>query len=56
MPCLSDFDQNGGIDGGDLAAFFVAFEAGEGSADVDQNGGVDGGDLATFFEHFEAGC
>lgn len=55
-PCIADFDGNGGIDGGDLGAFFEAFEAGDSSADVDQNGGVDGGDLAVFFEHFEAGC
>lgn len=54
--CLADFDSNGGIDGGDLAAFFAAFEAGEASADVDGNGGVDGGDLALFFGAFEAGC
>ena len=54
--CIADFDNNGGVDGGDLAAFFEMFEAGDASADVDQNGGVDGGDLAYFFERFEAGC
>lgn len=55
-PCLADIDQNGGIDGGDLGAFFILFEAGDPAADLDLNGGVDGGDLAVFFEHFEAGC
>lgn len=55
-PCIADFDNNGGVDGGDLGAFFAAFEAGDASADVDENGGVDGGDLAYFFERFEAGC
>jgi hypothetical protein len=53
--CPADYDGNGGVDGGDLAAFFSDFEAGEMSADVDQNGGVDGGDLAYFFAVFEAG-
>lgn len=54
-PCPADFDYNGGIDGGDLGAFFNDFEAGLECADVDGNGGVDGGDLATFFQFFEAG-
>jgi len=53
--CAADYDQNGGVDGGDLAAFFADFEAGEACADVDNNGGVDGGDLAFFFAVFEAG-
>ena len=53
--CPADYDDNGGVDGGDLAAFFTDFEAGEGCADVDGNGGVDGGDLAMFFSLFEAG-
>lgn len=56
QPCLADIDQNGGIDGGDLGAFFALFEAGDSDADLDFNGGVDGGDLAVFFEHFEGGC
>jgi hypothetical protein len=53
--CAADYDDNGGVDGGDLAAFFADFEAGAECADVDGNGGVDGGDLATFFGLFEAG-
>jgi len=52
---VGDFDNNGGVDGGDLAAFFIAFEAGEPEADVDENGGVDGGDIGTFFHWFETG-
>lgn len=51
----ADYDNNGGVDGSDLAAFFVNFEAGELCADVDQNGGVDGGDIGAFFAVFEAG-
>lgn len=53
--CPADYDANGGVDGGDLAAFIADFEAGTGCADVDQNGGVDGGDLGAFFIAFEAG-
>lgn len=53
--CAADYDGNGGVDGGDLAAFFADFEAGAGCADVDANGGVDGGDLGAFFAAFEAG-
>jgi hypothetical protein len=54
-PCAADYDNNGGVDGGDLGAFFSDFEAGETCADVDGNGGVDGGDLGFFFAVFEAG-
>jgi UDP-N-acetylglucosamine 4-epimerase len=43
--CAADYDNNGGVDGGDLAAFFADFETGETCADVDGNGGVDGGDV-----------
>lgn len=53
--CSADYDQNGGVDGGDLAAFFADFESGEVCADVDQNGGIDGGDLGAFFQAFESG-
>jgi hypothetical protein len=54
-PCAADYDNNGGVDGGDLSAFFSDFEAGADCADVDLNGGVDGGDLSSFFSLFEAG-
>lgn len=54
--CTADFDDNGGIDGGDLAAFFTAFEDGAPAADIDHNGGVDGGDLSAFLVAFEDGC
>lgn len=53
--CAADFDANGGVDGGDLGAFFAEFETGGACADVDQNGGIDGGDLGAFFAAFEAG-
>lgn len=53
--CAADFDGNGGVEGGDIAAFIVAFEGGDACADVDRNGGVDGADVGAFFALFEAG-
>lgn len=53
--CAADYDQNGGVDGGDIGAFFADFETGAACADVDLDGGVTGGDLAYFFQVFEAG-
>lgn len=53
--CAADYNQDGGVDGADLALFFTDYEAGSGCADVDQNGGVDGADLAFFFSTYEAG-
>jgi DNA-binding beta-propeller fold protein YncE len=53
--CAADYDQDGGVTGGDLAAFFTDYETGAACADVDQDGGVTGGDLAFFFAAYEAG-
>ncbi len=53
--CHADFDASGGIDGADVEAFFIAWEAGGALADVDQSGGVDGGDVEAFFTAWEAG-
>ncbi|MBS0195181.1 MAG: hypothetical protein JSR77_00325 [Planctomycetes bacterium] len=54
-PCPADFNQDGGVDGSDVEAFFAAWEAGGTDADVNQDGGVDGGDVAAFFVAWEAG-
>jgi hypothetical protein len=54
-PCPADFNQDGGVDGADVSAFFGAWEAGDTSADVNADGGVDGGDVSTFFVAWEAG-
>jgi hypothetical protein len=53
--CAADFNGDGGIDGGDIEAFFVAWEAGDGAADVNEDGGIDGGDVQEFFTLWEAG-
>lgn len=54
--CPGDFNQDGGIDGSDIGAFFEQWEAGDSSADINTDGGIDGGDVSAFFERWEAGC
>ncbi|MBL9002410.1 MAG: hypothetical protein JNK25_14870 [Phycisphaerae bacterium] len=54
-PCPADFNQDGGVDGSDVEAFYVVWESGEGCGDVNEDGGVDGGDVETFFARWEAG-
>ncbi len=54
-PCPADFNQDGGIDGADVDAFFAAWEAGDAPADVNQDGGIDGADVDYFFNVWEAG-
>ena len=52
----ADFNQDGGVDGSDVDAFFAAWEAGESTADLNQDGGIDGADVDTFFRSWENGC
>ncbi|MEI7657493.1 MAG: immunoglobulin domain-containing protein [Phycisphaerae bacterium] len=54
-PCFADFNSDGGIDGDDVVAFYMAWEAGDSAADVNQDGGVDGGDSDTFYAAWESG-
>ncbi|MBS0198234.1 MAG: DNRLRE domain-containing protein [Planctomycetes bacterium] len=54
-PCPADFNRDGGVDGGDVEAFFLAWEAGDASTDVNSDGGVDGADVEVFFIAWEAG-
>ncbi len=53
--CVADFNQDGGVDGGDVDAFFAAWEGGDPHADVNQDGGIDGADVSTFFAAWEVG-
>jgi hypothetical protein len=55
VPCAADFNVDGGIDGSDIEAFILTWEAGGCAADVNEDGGVDGGDVETFFVTWEAG-
>jgi hypothetical protein len=53
--CPADFNQDGGVDGADVSAFFAAWEYGAGEADVNYDGGVDGEDVSVFFAAWENG-
>ncbi|MBS0195583.1 MAG: hypothetical protein JSR77_02390 [Planctomycetes bacterium] len=53
--CPADFNQDGGVDGSDVQAFFLVWEAGESPADTNCDGGVDGLDVEAFFIAWEAG-
>lgn len=53
--CAADFNQDGGVDGGDIASFFPDWESSAACADVNQDGGIDGGDIEAFFLVWEAG-
>jgi RHS repeat-associated protein len=49
----ADIDNDGGVNGADVEAFFVAFEAGNPEGDIDLDGGVSGADPEAFFAAFE---
>ena len=52
--CPADWDGSGGVDGDDITAFFVDWQAG--SADIVESGGTDGDDIAFFFARWQTGC
>jgi hypothetical protein len=54
-PCAADFNQDGGVDGNDVGAFFDEWEGGGGCADANQDGGIDGADVDQFFTVWEQG-
>ncbi len=54
-PCFADYNQDGGIDGADVEAFFVDWAQGLAEADTNLDGGVDGSDVGTFFGQWSAG-
>lgn len=53
--CAADFNQDGGVTGDDVSAFFFEYESGATCADVNIDGGITGDDVAVFFMTFEAG-
>ncbi|MBX3383422.1 MAG: hypothetical protein KF864_07935 [Phycisphaeraceae bacterium] len=53
--CAADFNQDGGVDGSDVEAFYIVWETGEACGDVNEDGGVDGGDIEFFFTLWEQG-
>jgi hypothetical protein len=54
-PCIADFNQDGGVDGSDVTAFFEAWESGSIQADANADGGIDGADVSAFFALWENG-
>ncbi len=55
LACPADFNQDGGVDGVDVQAFFASWEVGNCDADVNLDGGVDGSDVNSFFAVWEDG-
>jgi hypothetical protein len=53
--CAADYNQDGGVDGADVEAFFAEWENAEGCSDVNQDGGIDGADVEAFFAVWENG-
>ncbi len=53
--CAADYNNDGGVDGGDVEAFFTEWQDAAACADVNQDGGVDGSDVEAFFTLWEAG-
>ncbi|MBL9001953.1 MAG: proprotein convertase P-domain-containing protein [Phycisphaerae bacterium] len=53
--CAADYNQDGGVDGADVEAFYNDWENAVGCADVNEDGGIDGGDVEAFFNRWEAG-
>ena len=54
--CPADFNHDGGVDGADIEAFFLAWADSDPRTDVNQDGGVDGQDIQPFFEQWQSGC
>ncbi len=54
-PCAADYNQDGGVDGTDIATFFPDWEASASCADVNLDGGIDGGDIEAFFLVWQSG-
>jgi hypothetical protein len=57
VACPGDLTGDGQVDSGDLAAFILAFIAGDANvADLSGDGQVDSGDLQAYVNAFLAGC
>jgi len=54
--CRVDLDNTGGVDGGDVEAFFTLWEDGLPQADFDRSGEVEGNDIAAFLSAWQVGC
>jgi hypothetical protein len=54
-PCPADFNNDGGVDGSDVQAFFDSWVESRACADTNADGGVDGTDVQVFFDLWSAG-
>ena len=54
-PCIADFNQDGGVDGSDVASYFEDWMNGRTCADANYDGGVDGPDISAFFDVWALG-
>ena len=54
-PCAADYNQDGGVDGDDVAAFFLDWQVAQPCADVNRDGGIDGADVELFFLTWTSG-
>ncbi|MFZ4574239.1 MAG: hypothetical protein ACOYN0_07560 [Phycisphaerales bacterium] len=52
--CPADFNNDGGVDGDDVIAFFAEWDAG--NADYDGANGTDGDDVIAFFADWDTQC
>jgi hypothetical protein len=52
--CVADYNNDGGIDGDDVIAFFIDWDNSNPCADVDASGSVDGDDVIVFFGQWDA--
>ena len=52
--CPADWNQDTGVDGDDVIAFFGDWDANQ--ADINEDGGTDGDDVITFFGLWDSGC
>ena len=51
-----DINQDGGVDGADVEAFFLAWVDALPESDINNDGGVDGTDVDFFFLNWSGGC
>jgi hypothetical protein len=52
--CYADYNNDGGIDGDDVIAFFGDWDSSNDCADADASAGVDGDDVIAFFAAWDA--
>jgi methionine-rich copper-binding protein CopC len=55
-PCTADYNNDGGVDGDDVIAYFADWDSGLIAADFNNDGGVDGDDVIEFFGAWDLGC